>query len=610
MRARMSHPLTYMEYLKEEAKRAFQNERYHLALQKYEEALQIYLAPKFGFPRHGRDLAQLFSNMANVFIKIRSHEKATQASVASINADPQWIKGYYFLAVALKSKQEYFRALQALLDGLRICTFDDDCLSDVVAELFSVTEDAQNNRSQAMTHYKTVMKELEDMSFQGQVWEKIVSRMSKRGLWKALYILVCTPDSFSNCHCLPLGLNLPQVSLEKLFKVGKPQDLWIHTLSCALIFFGAKVSTIGPFPAHTVLPFAIKSRDFFVLKTVFDTTTTSINLQNKCGETLMHIVAKTKYDVNDIQTEDVRMLLNLHADPCIADIHGKLPKEYLGKNIEALKLIERYLKQASMRKQQPTDTNSQKSATHYADVDARKHHGTTAGAWKPQATSTNAHRPEATSTNARKPQAAGANARKMQAAGADARKMQAAGADARKMQATDAWKSQATAADARKSQAAGANAPKPQVPEKMHPVEVTSEKSTTPNTHKQEEVLEKSGTRQISEQVDPLTEALQRFASVSKRKKKPTKLIDHQDVLPFLTYVAQYEGMTVICYINIYFNYDNMKPVQQLRGVEHWGYVHAICECLQLWRNSGKGLKQKRAYLGSLSWLLYVASLA
>ena len=67
-----------------------------------------------------------------------------------------------------------------------------------------------------------------------------------------------------------------------------------------------------------------------------------------------------------------------------------------------------------------------------------------------------------------------------------------------------------------------------------------------------EEVLEKSGTRQISEQVDPLTEALQRFASVSKRKKKPTKLIDHQDVLPFLTYAAQYEGMMVICSINIY----------------------------------------------------------
>ena len=31
---------------------------------------------------------------------------------------------------------------------------------------------------------------------------------------------------------------------------------------------------------------------------------------------------------------------------------------------------------------------------------------------------------------------------------------------------------------------------------------------------------------------------------------------------------------------------------------------------LQLWMNSGKGLKQQRAYLGSLSWLLYAASLA
>ena len=30
---------------------------------------------------------------------------------------------------------------------------------------------------------------------------------------------------------------------------------------------------------------------------------------------------------------------------------------------------------------------------------------------------------------------------------------------------------------------------------------------------------------------------------------------------------------------------------------------------LQLWRNSGNGLKQQRAYLGLLSWLLYAASL-
>ena len=96
----------------EEGRQAFQAGNYAKASECYEAA--IAAGPSTAKYGH--------TNLANVLLKLDQPIQAQEAAQNAIQADPGWIKGYYYSALARDSNGEFTRALADCSKGLEVDT--------------------------------------------------------------------------------------------------------------------------------------------------------------------------------------------------------------------------------------------------------------------------------------------------------------------------------------------------------------------------------------------------------------------------------------------------------------------------------------------------------
>ncbi|XP_043544767.1 TPR and ankyrin repeat-containing protein 1-like [Chiloscyllium plagiosum] len=333
---------------------AFKQRRYRIAVQKYDEALNILR----GLQPTRRELAVLYCNRSNALYNLEMWKLAFDSAQYAIAVDSTFIKGYYWTGNALLKMQDYFGAHQYFYEGLNILDTDRDQshhqIADFIVGILTCGTDSN------------FLEILKWKGYNATIWQIVIEKAAKKNLWKALYIVLC------DLKLMPGNeYSAAQISLKELFVNFLPMCRpfqyrdWITQLLRTLVSHGVKLESIGPFPLHSILKLAIRTNDRKLLKWIFSQKPylqDTVNQQDDNGHSLLHVVASWQNGLDGythrFQTEDVRYLLQLGADLNIHDNRNKVPIYYLKKlkNFKAVDFINKHY--SAME----TDAASQESA--------------------------------------------------------------------------------------------------------------------------------------------------------------------------------------------------------------------------------------------------------
>ncbi|XP_061422296.1 TPR and ankyrin repeat-containing protein 1 isoform X4 [Lethenteron reissneri] len=320
-------PVSLTIYLKGMGNNAFQEGCYLEALQMYEKALQVRLNYSYSF---GRDVSQLFCNMAMTYIKLGSYADAVNVSRKSIDADQQWYKGYYRLGEAYAGLGEAKEAVAVLQQGLAVLLVSPDHTIVHTIEFLMEIFKAINCKTYNKSLFVGVLRMLQEQPLlhTEKVWHHLLHEMAKQGLWKEMYIVVCTPDDLQPLNSVVGAEPALFVTLYSLFQLLAPgQEKWIYFLVTWLISHGAKPASIGANPLHAVMILILYMGiycNFWLVNELVCKHGMDINDQDAQGQTVLHLVARTRYS-RDLQVEQIKLLLLLGASIHIRDISGFLP---------------------------------------------------------------------------------------------------------------------------------------------------------------------------------------------------------------------------------------------------------------------------------------------
>uniref|UniRef100_UPI00398F2E9E TPR and ankyrin repeat-containing protein 1-like n=1 Tax=Pristiophorus japonicus TaxID=55135 RepID=UPI00398F2E9E len=315
--------------LKDIGNEAFRQRHYLVAIQKYDEALHILQS----FQPVGRELAVLFCNRSNALYNLDMWQHAYESAHYATAMDSTYIKGYYWAGNAKLKMHDDFTACQFFCEGLNILDTDRENSHNQIADFIVgiLIADGTGSRSCEVLIWK---------SYSCQIWQIVIEKAAKKNLWKALYFVLC------EWRCTPGDhYSAAQISLKELFASVHPglghHKKWITKLLRTLVCHEVNLDSIGPFPLHSILKLAIRANDRKLLKWIFTQKPylqDAVNQQDEDGHSLLQVVASWHtvlgtcgYD-RSCQTEDVRFLLQLGADPNIPNRWNKLPADYLKKN--------------------------------------------------------------------------------------------------------------------------------------------------------------------------------------------------------------------------------------------------------------------------------------
>ncbi|XP_038665773.1 TPR and ankyrin repeat-containing protein 1-like isoform X2 [Scyliorhinus canicula] len=306
----LNHETVYQ--LKDIGNKAFKQRQYIIAIHKYEEALHILhrLQP------YGRELAVLYCNRSNALYNLEMWMPAYESAQYATAMDSTYIKGYYWAGNALLKMHDIFGAYQHFCDGLHMLDRDREKFQNDIADFIVGI----------MTAYRTDSNSLEILKWKGYnppIWQIAIERAAKKNLWE------CAAPEPRSFHC----------------------KSWITSLLRTLVSHDVNLESIGPFPLHSILKLSIKTNDRKLIKWIFSCKPhlrDMINQQDEDGHSLLHVVASWQIGLDGysrkFQTEDVHLLMELGADPCIADRKNKVPTDYLkkNKNFKAVDFIKRH----------------------------------------------------------------------------------------------------------------------------------------------------------------------------------------------------------------------------------------------------------------------------
>ncbi|XP_067837421.1 TPR and ankyrin repeat-containing protein 1-like [Heptranchias perlo] len=322
-------PIAIAHQLKDIGNEAFKQRHYIVAIRKYDEALHILqsLQPV------GKDLAVLFCNRSNALYNLEMWQDAYQSAHYATAMDHTYIKGYYWAGSALLKIHDNIGACQFFYEGLNILDEDRMKSANQIADFIVGILTANGIGNSSFEFLK-----LKDYSY--QIWQLALEKAAKKNLWQALYFVLCEWKCISGDH-----YTVATISLKELFMCVRPGvrpfhlNNWITKLLRTLLSHEGNLNSIGSFPLHSILKLAIKANDRKLLKWIFaqrQHLRDAINEQDEDGRSLLNVVAscRTMVDGYDwsCQTEDVRFLLQLGADPSVPDAWCKLPADYLKKN--------------------------------------------------------------------------------------------------------------------------------------------------------------------------------------------------------------------------------------------------------------------------------------
>uniref|UniRef100_H3AAJ0 Tetratricopeptide repeat and ankyrin repeat containing 1 n=1 Tax=Latimeria chalumnae TaxID=7897 RepID=H3AAJ0_LATCH len=299
---------------------------------------------------HSREISLLFCNRANALYKLKRWEEACVSARNGISADPTFVKGYYWAGCAMMQLNGKFDALYMFKRGLDI--LKDSTEKSLIADLIIGILTIGSGKKVVLKQFLMVLEEVFQSIYSPGIWQLVIERLAKKGLWQSFQFLLIA----SRQNKLPKNINASQISLKDIFEkyISFAQYYWISDLVMWLITKGASVESIGAYPLHTIMKLSTKNGDRRLLQWLMSykpQLKDFINQQDEDGCTLLHIVASspTKSHLSEYtlkrQTDDVRLLLQLGADPNIPDNHQRIPADYLkrSKNFKAVNLIKDHL---------------------------------------------------------------------------------------------------------------------------------------------------------------------------------------------------------------------------------------------------------------------------
>ncbi|XP_041045071.1 TPR and ankyrin repeat-containing protein 1-like isoform X2 [Carcharodon carcharias] len=316
---------------------AFKRRLYVIAIQKYDEALNIL----HHLQQCGRELAVLYCNRSNAFYNLEMWEHAYDSARCATTMDRTFIKGYYWAGNALLKMNNDIGAYQFFCEGLHILDMDREQSQNQIADFIVGILIVYGTNS-------SCLEVLKWKCYNSSIWQIAIEKAAKKNLWEALHFVLCEWKPIPGIH-----YNAAQISLKELFAYGhRPTHCkgWITSLLRTLVSHGANLESIGPFPLHSILKLAIRTNDRKLLKWIFvqkPYLQSMINQQDENGHSLLHVVAFWQIGLDGysrrFQTEDVHLLLQFGADPSIPDRRNKFPTDYLkkNKNFKAVDFISR-----------------------------------------------------------------------------------------------------------------------------------------------------------------------------------------------------------------------------------------------------------------------------
>ncbi|XP_058513135.1 TPR and ankyrin repeat-containing protein 1 isoform X1 [Ochotona princeps] len=307
-------------------------------------------APAWWDPRAARvaprEVAVLLCNKSNAFYNLGKWKEAYLTAKESLQWDPNYVRGYYQAGYSLLRLLQPYEAARMFFEGLRLLqnSQDQGQIPDFLIGIFTT----MSSDSIVLQSFLPCFDHLFTAGFSTQVWQSVIERLAKKGLWHSFLLLSARKDR------LPREIHVPELSMKSLFEkyvlIGLSEKMeQVPKLVQWLISIGASLETIGPYPLHALMQLCIQAKENQLFRWLMKHKPQwkgRINQKDESGCTVLHVVAAHTpgYDVKR-QTEDVQMLLRFGADPCLLDRQSRSTVDVLkrSKNFRAIEKINSHL---------------------------------------------------------------------------------------------------------------------------------------------------------------------------------------------------------------------------------------------------------------------------
>nr|XP_044992872.1 TPR and ankyrin repeat-containing protein 1 isoform X1 [Jaculus jaculus] len=299
-----------------------------------------------------KELAVLLCNKSNAFYSLGKWNEAFVTAKECLQWDPTYVKGYYRAGYSLLRLLQPYEAARMFFEGLRLLQSNQEeaQVPDFLVGIFTT----MSSDSIVLQSFLPCFDHLFISGFPIEVWQSVIEKLAKKGLWHAFLLLSAKKDR------LPSDIHVHGLSLKSLFEkyvfIGLYEKVeQVPRLVQWLISIGASVETIGPYPVHALMRLCIQAREnqlFMWLMDLRPELKGHINQRDDAGCTVLHITASHSpgYSIKR-QTEDVQMLLGFGADPTLLDRHSRTAVDILrrNKNFRAIERINSHLEKLATR---------------------------------------------------------------------------------------------------------------------------------------------------------------------------------------------------------------------------------------------------------------------
>ncbi|CAC5365908.1 unnamed protein product [Mytilus coruscus] len=359
------------QVLKERGNEEFRKGNYLMAAEIYTEAIGVQKAKMKEHVHHSRDLAILYGNRSECYLKTFVLDRALDDAMESVSYDGHWFKAHMKVGKVLAAKEVHEGALQAYTNALNELALEKAPEKSQREILASYCFHYMN-----LDKYKyPVEKKVTDIKIATHTWAMVTYDFIAKGNWHIATF------SYLQFKCDPRPRN-------KVEKVNlRPICVLQHVKNCAwcidlLEYFltcGSDYNTMTTYTGdryfHATIRLCIASETLVLLEYVLQNIVVrkgDQNLQDDKGNTALHTLTRDQEVDGMIRLRFIIMLLEAEVNPLIKNYDGKYAVMYLPRNeqkaIEILtnvmrqqEDVEKRIKQQKMQQQRQEEARKQQS---------------------------------------------------------------------------------------------------------------------------------------------------------------------------------------------------------------------------------------------------------
>ncbi|VDI40413.1 Hypothetical predicted protein, partial [Mytilus galloprovincialis] len=345
------------QVLKERGNEEFRNGNYLAAVEIYTKAIGIQKAKMKEHVHHSRDLAILYANRSECFLKTFVLDKAMNDAMESVSYDGHWFKAHMKVGKVLGAKQNHEGALQAYTNALN--------------ELASEKSPEKSQREILASycfHYMNL-----DNRKSTNTWALVTYDFITNGNWNlASFSYIQFRDDEAPC------IKVERVNLRPICELQYVKNrAWCIDLLRYFLICGSDYNTMTTYTGdryfHATIRLCIASESFGLLEYVLPNIVVpkgDQNLQDDKGNTALHTITRDQAVDLRIRLRFIIMLIEAEVNPLTKNNEGKYAVVYLPRNEErAIEIlanvmrqqedVERIIKQTKMQQQREARKQSQ-----------------------------------------------------------------------------------------------------------------------------------------------------------------------------------------------------------------------------------------------------------